>query len=53
MCSSIVSLIIYGLVRKGFEDEYAAAFWQSIMVLALQLIIYQKELIALFKPKNR
>ena len=27
--------------------------WQVIMALALQLILYQKELKALFKPKNR
>lgn len=53
ICSSIVFLIIYGLIKKDFEDEYAAAFWQIVMVFALQITLYQKELKILLKNKAK
>ncbi|VVU99185.1 MULTISPECIES: hypothetical protein [Mesonia] len=50
--SSIIVLVIYGIIRFFHKDDYLFVVWQFIMVLALQLILYQKELKTLFKSKN-
>ena len=51
MWVTIIILIIFGIIKKGFEHENAD-FWQFIMALALQLILYQDELKVLFKRKT-
>ena len=50
---SVFILIVLGLTKILFEKDRYFMSWQFVMALALQLILYQKELIALFKPKNR
>ena len=49
---TIIVLIIFGLVKKDFEDENASAFWQLIMALSLQLILYKKEVFEFINRKN-
>ncbi len=46
---TIIILIIFGIIKKDFEDESASAFWQFMMALAIQLLIYEKELVKLIK----
>ena len=48
---TVITLILFGIVRLNF-DEYFSISWQFIMALALQLILYQEELKALFKSKK-
>lgn len=48
---TIIILIVFGLVKKDFEGENASAFWQFIMTLALQLMLYQNELKASIRRK--
>ena len=48
-------LFILGLIQSKQEIKLffgILEFWQIIMAFALQLILYQKELKVLFKPKN-
>jgi len=49
---TIIILIVFGLVKKDFEDENSSAFWQLTMALALQLILYENEIIEFIKNKN-
>lgn len=50
---SILILPFLGILFRGFFDNsYSYIYWQVIMVLALQLILYQKEIKELFKPKK-
>lgn len=49
---TIILLVIYGIIKKDFEDENASAFWQFIMAFAIQLILYENEIIKLIKNKN-
>lgn len=54
-----VSILLLALIGYSFieiEERHLLNpffLWQIIMAFAIQLIIYQKELKALFKPKNR
>lgn len=52
---SIILIIGFGQTRIAYKNNYDYMFmvWQFVMALALQLILYQKELKALFKPKNK
>ncbi|WP_452218998.1 hypothetical protein [Lacinutrix undariae] len=52
ICVSIIILIIYSIIKKDFENESSLAFWQFIMVLALQLMIYKNEIIQLKENKQ-
>ncbi|MGY0392304.1 hypothetical protein ACW5R3_07105 [Bizionia sp. KMM 8389] len=52
MWVTIILLVIYGIIKKDFEDENASAFWQFIMTFAIQLILYENEIIELIKNKN-
>lgn len=53
-----ISIILLVLISYSFieiEDKHLLNpffLWQIIMALAIQLILYQKELKTLFKPKN-
>jgi len=47
---SLVVLIFIGFVSNFYEDGYLYIYWQVIMALALQLIIYQNEI---FKRKTK
>lgn len=51
---TIILLIAYTILLMIFKNKenYLYVGWQFIMALALQLILYQNELKALFKPKN-
>ncbi len=50
---SILILPFLGIVFRGFFDNsYSYIYWQVVMALALQVIIYQKEITELFKPKK-
>jgi len=49
---SVFILIVLGLSNVLFEDEKYFMLWQFIMALALQLILYQKELKTLLKLKK-
>ncbi len=49
---TIIALIIFGIIIKDFEDKSSSAFWQFIMALAIQLVIYENEIIELIKNKN-
>lgn len=46
---SLAILILIGFVSDFYEDGYMYIYWQAIMALALQLILYQKEI---FKTKK-
>lgn len=50
--ASIVVLILLGTINDFYDDGYMYIYWQVTMALALQLILYQTELKALFKPKK-
>lgn len=50
--ASVVVLILLGIISDFYDDGYMYIYWQVTMVLALQLILYQTELKALFKPKK-
>lgn len=41
---SIIVLVILGLTDILFMDEYLYISWQFVMAIALQLILYQKEI---------
>ena len=47
--TTIIILVLFGILRQNFKDGYSSIFWQLIMALALQLILYQKELKTLLK----
>lgn len=47
---SLVVLIFIGFVSNFYEDGYLYIYWQVIMALALQLIIYLNEI---FKRKTK
>ena len=47
----IILLIVYGLISKELEKEYFIV-WQFLMVLSLQLILYQEEIKLLFINKK-
>ena len=49
--SSVFTLIILGLTNLFFKNMYLFIFWQFIMALALQLILYQDELKNLFNER--
>ena len=49
---SVLILFVLRLTRVFILDIYLYIFWQFIMALALQLILYQDELKALFKRKT-
>jgi len=49
---TIIVLIVFSLVKKDFEDENASAFWQFTMALAIQLMLYENEIIEFIKNKN-
>ena len=48
---SILILLTLRLTKSMIEETYLFAFWQTIMVLALQLILYQNEIVELTKNK--
>ena len=50
--SSIFILIALGIADLLYRREYLFMSWQFIMALALQLILYQKEVKDLFKKKS-
>lgn len=51
---TVLSLVLFGLMNHSFTDDYSSIAWQFIMALALQLILYQKELkILIYKKANR
>ena len=47
---AIALFIIYGLIFKILDNKYFI-FWQFIMALSLQLILYQDEIKAVFNKK--
>ncbi len=51
--ASVVVLILLGIINDFYDNSYGYTLWQVTMVLALQLILYQNELKALFKPKTK
>ena len=53
--SAVVLIFIVGFTPLKYENKYffdIYLLWQIIMALTLQLVLYQKELKTLFKPKN-
>ncbi len=51
---SIIILLILGVTNVIFiMKDFIFFSWQVTMALALQLILYQKELKTLFKAKNQ
>jgi len=48
--ASVILLLIYGLITNKFEKDYII-FWQFVMALSLQLILYQDEIKAVFNKK--
>lgn len=50
--ASILILIIFGLTNLFYTNEYLFMAWQFIMALALQLILYEKEIVELINRKN-
>ena len=51
--TSIILLVLYGLIMQNFNDHYSSITWQFTMTLALQLILYQEELKALIKHNKQ
>ncbi|WP_179343268.1 hypothetical protein [Winogradskyella ursingii] len=49
---SILILLTLRLTKSMIEETYLFAFWQTTMVLALQLILYQEELKTLLRKKS-
>jgi len=49
---SVTVLITLGLLQIIYKKSFMFESWQFVMALALQLILYQNELKALFKGKN-
>ena len=50
--TSVFLLIILGFTNLFFVNEYLFILWQFIMALALQLILYEKEIFELINRKN-
>ncbi|RKE97951.1 hypothetical protein [Ichthyenterobacterium magnum] len=49
---TIIALIIFGTIKKDFEDENVSAFWQFVMAIAIQLVLYENEISEFIKSKN-
>lgn len=48
---AIGSLIIRGFIVGSWDDEYIYFYWQFVMLLSLQLILYREELNLIFKKR--
>src|SRR5690554_4135422 len=49
---AILTLIMLHLLQIIFKEDYMYIYWQVVMALALQLILYQEELRKLFSRKK-
>lgn len=49
---AILTLIVLHLLQIIFKEDYMYIYWQVVMTLALQLILYQEELRKLFSKKK-
>lgn len=42
---AIISLIILGIIKKDFEDEIVSTLWQFVVAIAIQLVVYENEIL--------
>lgn len=50
---SVLILVLLGMFQDFYNNNYTYIYWQVIMLLALQLILYQKELEVLFNRSKK
>src|SRR5690606_31302095 len=50
---SVLILVLLGIFQDFYNNNYTYIYWQVIMLLALQLILYQKELEVLFNRSKK
>ena len=49
--SAVFLLTLFGFTQLSYDNKYLFMFWQFVMALALQLILYQDELKTFFKKE--